>query len=329
MSLQSHRLSRRGFVGSLAGLAAGGAILEQASGQQGSAAAVPDFTGPLSKEKLPKRIEVSKPNGLNLIVIICDTFRWDYLHANAGGRVENSASRRFRGTVGELPELLRRRPAHHSRPAGHAHRPGHPSRPGEMGPPAPQRRHSGPKSSARPASPPDLSPIHPHYFEPDLNFHRGFTSWEWIRGQETDPYVSGPRGSVHPEEHVPRHMLNDAYREMLIQYLLNTKDRQGRGGLFLRRSCAAAARWLRDNKDNGRPLMLLVGHVRPARALGRPPAVPEDVSREISLGALHLQFGIRRRADGRSATTTFPSSATCTPPRSPSAIIASAACWRQ
>ena len=32
-------------------------------------------------------VQVSKPNGLNLVVIISDTFRWDYLHSNGNERI--------------------------------------------------------------------------------------------------------------------------------------------------------------------------------------------------------------------------------------------------
>jgi len=31
-----------------------------------------------------------------------------------------------------------------------------------------------------------------HQFKPSKNFHRGFDEWTWIRGQEGDPYRSGP-----------------------------------------------------------------------------------------------------------------------------------------
>ncbi|GAH07500.1 unnamed protein product, partial [marine sediment metagenome] len=31
-----------------------------------------------------------------------------------------------------------------------------------------------------------------HQFKPSKNFHRGFDEWQWIRGQELDPYRSGP-----------------------------------------------------------------------------------------------------------------------------------------
>ncbi len=193
--------------------------------------------GPLSREKLPKRIEVSKPNGLNLIVIICDTFRWDHLHANAGGRVKTphldalaEQSANFLNCYADgMPTIPARRVMHTGRGI------------------LPDREKWIPLRRSDITLAQILSKAGfttgfiadtPHYFKPDMNFHRGFTSWEWVRGQESDPYVSGPRGSVHPEEHVPRHMLTGSYyREMVAQYLLNTKDRRGEEDYF----CAAPA----------------------------------------------------------------------------------------
>jgi len=55
-----------------------------------------------------------------------------------------------------------------------------------------------------------------HYFKPDMNFHRGFNSWEWIRGQESDAFSSGPRRSVRPDDYAPAHLMNDYYRERIV-----------------------------------------------------------------------------------------------------------------
>ncbi len=76
-------VSWREFVGSLAGLAAGVPLLADASAREPRA----KRGGPRAKEELPPVIEASKPNGLNLIVIICDTFRYDYLRCNGNDRI--------------------------------------------------------------------------------------------------------------------------------------------------------------------------------------------------------------------------------------------------
>lgn len=41
-----------------------------------------------------------------------------------------------------------------------------------------------------------------HYFKPGYNFHRDFHSWQWIRGQEYDPYRSAPLCRLKLEDHV-------------------------------------------------------------------------------------------------------------------------------
>ena len=42
-----------------------------------------------------------------------------------------------------------------------------------------------------------------HYFKPNMNFHTGFDSWQWIRGQESDRWRSGPREQFDPKKLMP------------------------------------------------------------------------------------------------------------------------------
>ncbi len=41
-----------------------------------------------------------------------------------------------------------------------------------------------------------------HYFKPDMNFHRGFDIFHWIRGQEYDSLSAGPLESLRLEDHI-------------------------------------------------------------------------------------------------------------------------------
>ncbi len=50
-----------------------------------------------------------------------------------------------------------------------------------------------------------------HHFKPDYNFHRGFDSWQWVRGQETDRWKSGPQDKFDPKNHMPAHLWNERY----------------------------------------------------------------------------------------------------------------------
>ena len=89
-----------------------------------------------------------------------------------------------------------------------------------------------------------------HMFKPTGNYHRGFDCWRWIRGQEGDPYVTGPRDQVDlpprgkPGAHQPRRYLGSQ------QYLLNTISRKGEDDFFTAQVCQTAIDWLRANAAN-------------------------------------------------------------------------------
>ena len=66
-----------------------------------------------------------------------------------------------------------------------------------------------------------------HQFKPSKNFHRGFDEWIWVRGQEGDPYRSGP---VVSDEQIARHMVeapadNPGLANFLRTYLRNNVTR--------------------------------------------------------------------------------------------------------
>lgn len=90
-----------------------------------------------------------------------------------------------------------------------------------------------------------------HQFKPSKNFHRGFSEWVWVRGQEHDPYRSGPRVT---EERVGVHMNrpiadDPVMAEFLWKYLDNNAYRMNEGDYYPARVFTEAARWLWDNQD--------------------------------------------------------------------------------
>ena len=223
-----HGVSRRNFVGSLAGLAAGSPLLAAAAEQKPR----PDFTDPLSKEKLPPAVQASKPNGLNLIVIICDTFRYDYLHCTGNGRIRTphldalaEEGTLFTNCYADgLPTIPARRVMHTGRSI------------------LPDRVKWRPLNKSDVTLAEILAKAGftcgfiadtPHYFKPDMNFHRGFTSWQWIRGgfgrlRQRPAQVGqsrGPRAAAPAQSPVPRtgHPVSPEH-----------EGPAGRGGLFLR-----------------------------------------------------------------------------------------------
>jgi arylsulfatase A-like enzyme len=94
-----------------------------------------------------------------------------------------------------------------------------------------------------------------HMFKPNLNFHEGFDSWEWIRGQENDKWRSGPKDKFDPRRHMPEHHWNPRYDETMRQYLMNMQDRVLEEDYIVARSCRAAMNWLEQNVS-GKPFML-------------------------------------------------------------------------
>ncbi|HID86287.1 MAG TPA: sulfatase [Anaerolineae bacterium] len=89
-----------------------------------------------------------------------------------------------------------------------------------------------------------------HQFKPSKNFHRGFDEWVWIRGQEMDPYRSGPRPA--PEvvyRHLPERARTPKLVELLRTHMGNTADRRDEGDYFAAQVFHQAAAWLYRNQD--------------------------------------------------------------------------------
>jgi len=90
-----------------------------------------------------------------------------------------------------------------------------------------------------------------HQFKPSKNFHRGFDEWIWIRGQEWDPYKSGP---AVRNERIARHMPyppedGERLTEFLRRYLRNNAYRMNEADYYPARVFTEASRWLWDNQD--------------------------------------------------------------------------------
>lgn len=90
-----------------------------------------------------------------------------------------------------------------------------------------------------------------HLFKPTMNFTRGFISYDYIRGQESDRVRSGPlakldlKPHMHPQETDPRR------HSGIQQYLLNIMDRKTEEDYFAPRVFRSASNWLDDNVNQG------------------------------------------------------------------------------
>lgn len=103
-----------------------------------------------------------------------------------------------------------------------------------------------------------------HYFKPGMNFHQGFDSFEFIRGQEQDLWVSGPRDRFDPKDHMPPHHHSRKYLDGMRQYMMNTAsfDRENEDDYFASRVFSAAAQWL-DRSAKQTPFFLWIDSFDP------------------------------------------------------------------
>ncbi len=99
-----------------------------------------------------------------------------------------------------------------------------------------------------------------HMFKPTQNFTRGFTSWEFVRGQESDNYRTGPLSRVDLSKYVPPGAKRA--NPVLVQYLLNMLDREKEEDWTSAQAFRGAIRFLEDNQDN-RPFFLWVDSFDP------------------------------------------------------------------
>lgn len=83
-----------------------------------------------------------------------------------------------------------------------------------------------------------------HLLELGYNYSRGFDAFEWIRGQETDLWRTGPKNVKLPNGRKVRS------RDFIVRnYLRNTAWWQSEEDRFASRTIKAACQWLEENQD--------------------------------------------------------------------------------
>jgi len=82
----------------------------------------------------------------------------------------------------------------------------------------------------------------PHILKDGYNFDRGFTGWEWIRGQVTDRFQTDPA-----EVSLPCSPEKLRHLEVLKLHLRNIAHRQGEKDCFVAQTMSKAAQWLERN----------------------------------------------------------------------------------
>ena len=225
-------------------------------------------------QKSPLDGPLPEANGLNVIVICCDTQRRDHLGFYGGSAAKTPHLDAFAeqsvifedSYAGALPTLPIRRQFFTGR--GILHEKDRWWRP--------MRQHDVPwaeilrKVGYHTGLVTDIY----HYFKPGMNFHSGFDSFEFIRGQEMDRWVGGPFSSVDPSQHYPPHHNSDTYFREMGQYMLNTQGMEREEDYFAARVFQTASTWLERSAAGG-PFFLWIDCFDPHEPWDPPPAYAE------------------------------------------------------
>jgi len=107
-------------------------------------------------------------------------------------------------------------------------------------------------------------------FKPNMNFHRGFHVWRWIRGQEADAYESKPH-QVDLNRYIKPEMKDSLIIRNLDQYFRNVQNRQKEEDYFVAQVMTEAAQWLTDNHEIRQPFFLYVDCFDPHEPWDPPP----------------------------------------------------------
>lgn len=288
---QKNLLTRRNFIVATAGIGAMGFTATGAKKKEDEKE-MPVWTGDLksAEKKTPGIRKTSRPNGLNMIVIIADTWRTDHLGCYGSTPVKTP----------NLDKLAKEGVMFSDVTA-------------EGLPTIPCRRvyHTGksvlPEAKWQPLANSDITFAEVlkkhgittgfivdtyHYFKPDYNFHRGFDSWHWVRGQETDRWKSGPKQKFNPKNNMPEHLWNERYDTNMRQYMMNTQDRKSQEDYFCARSCKAAMDWLERNKG-GDPFMLWIDMFDPHEPWDAPPEFQKMYRDEYPYERYLFGYGVR------------------------------------
>jgi len=136
-----------------------------------------------------------------------------------------------------------------------------------------------------------------HMFKPSKNYWRGFDQWMFLRGQEKDPYRSGPVPSQETiDRYLPREIQNERRVAFIRQCLMNMHDRVREEDYFNARVMIESARWLEQNRDAER-IFLVVESFDPHE----PWFVPEHYRRTYDPGD-----GREQVISGYAGTDTMP-----------------------
>ena len=97
-----------------------------------------------------------------------------------------------------------------------------------------------------------------HLFKPTMNLHRSFHTWQFIRGQEADQWLTAPLSRFDPRKHIPEHLHGgENFDRRMRQYLQNTDWWRSEEDYFAASTMRAAVKWLETCRDRA-PFFLYV-----------------------------------------------------------------------
>jgi len=212
--------------------------------------------------------KTAKSNGLNLVVLIADTFRLDHLGAYGAERVKTpcldqlaSESVVFDNAFADgLPTVPCRRCYHTGKSVV----------PGAAWIPHPAGEVNMAQILGAHGFWTGLVCDVYHFFKPDMNLHVGFDTWEWIRGHESDHYLGGPREQFQPKDHMPPDLWNPSYDNTMRTYMMNSQNWETEDDYMAARTVSRATKWLEQNATNT-PFMLWVEMFDPHEPWDAPP----------------------------------------------------------
>jgi len=183
---------------------------------------------------------IKRREGVNIIFIISDTFRWDYLGCYGNKWISTP----------NLDRLARR-----SAVFDRAYAASFPTVPHRMDlvtgrftftyrqwEPLPKDEVTMAEMLGEAGYTTMLIADTPHILEDGYNFDRGFSGWEWIRGQETDRYMTDP---VEVKLPCASHKLRTP--EIVKRHLRNISRRQSEEDCFVAQTMLRAVKWLERN----------------------------------------------------------------------------------
>jgi len=126
----------------------------------------------------------------------------------------------------------------------------------------------------------------PHYFQPTINFHRGFVNYDFIRGNGAED--AWRAGSIEKISNLQKSYARPAFSRFL-QYLLNIRDRKSEEDYTCAQLFLKAAKWLEDSLDN-QPFFLWVDSFDPHEPWDPPSKYAELYSNYKGEESLKAQY---------------------------------------